>query len=261
MNDEPAELSALAQALPRDSANGSGASAASDVSLPAPLRGCLYCHAEGSTALGEGRRVLGLGGGTVLTCQQCGAVAQFEPGATPDEWRLRYRSVNHSSRYYYVWQHLGQAGWLDAQTALEESRRGFVQRIRLQQVQHGDLTWLHPAPLASPPSLMTPNEIVYLTLNPASLHQGTKNGRGLSRGENPLQDTGRFYVTDHKLHLLGHRRDWSHKLADIQRIDVTDRYWRAYVGASNQYYQGENLPNQLDAQLCAAVIRALTHHD
>jgi len=259
MTDESAELSALAQALPGESANGSRTP--SDGSLPAPLRGCLYCHTEGSTALGEGRRVLGLGGGTFLTCQQCGAIAQLELGSSSDDWRIRYRSVNHSSRYYYVWLHLGQAGWLDAQTALEESLRGFVQRIRLQQVQHGDLTWLRPAPLPSPPSLMTPNEIVYVTLNPASLHQGTKGGRGLSRGDNPLQDTGRFYVTDRKLHLLGHRRDWSHKLAEVQRVDVTDRYWRIYINVSNQYYQGENLPGQLDAQLFAAIVRALTHHD
>jgi hypothetical protein len=108
---------------------------------------------------------------------------------------------------------------------------------------------------------MSPDETVYLMLNPASLHQGAKNSRGRSRGDNPLQDTGRFYLTDRKLHLLGHRRDWSHKLTEVQRVDVTERYWRAHIGTSNQYYQGENLPGQLDAQLFAAVIRALAKHD
>ncbi|MHB8629133.1 MAG: hypothetical protein ACYDBJ_21190 [Aggregatilineales bacterium] len=260
MTDESAEFPALAQTLPEASGNGSFPGSA-DGTVPAPLRGCLYCHTEGATALGEGRKVLGLGGGTVLTCQHCGAVAQFEPGEKADQWRIRYRSVNHSARYYYVWLHLGQAGWLDAQTALEESRRGFVQRIRLQQLQRGDLAWLHPAPLASPPSLMSPNEVVYAMLNPASLHQGSKNGRSLSRGDSPMQDAGRFYLTDRKLHLLGHRRDWSHKLVEVQRVDNNDRYWRAYIGANSQYYQGENLPGQLDAQLFAAIIRALTKRD
>ncbi len=229
--------------------------------LPAPLRGCLYCHSEGATSLGEGRKVLGLGGGgSIITCSQCGAIAQFEEGETPDRWRIRYRSVSRAARYYYVWLHLGQGAWLDADTALEESRRGFVQRCRLQQTQRGDLSWLHPAALALPPSLMSPDERVYLMLDPASLRQGGKNGRGAARtGEDPIQDVGCLYLTDYKLHLLGKRRDWANKLADIRRVDHNEQYWRAYIGQTGQYYQGENVPGCADVQLFAAVIRALGH--
>jgi len=231
--------------------------------LPAPLRGCLYCHAEGTVTLGESRKVLGIGSSTpLLTCSQCSAVAQFEEGATADEWRIRYRSANHAARYYYVWLHLGQAGWLDADAALTASLYGFVQRYRLQQVLHGELNWLRPAPLTDPPSLMSPSELVYLTLNPASLRQASKrNGVLAMNSEDPVQDVGRCYVTDQKLHLLGQRRDWAHKLSEVQRVDQTERYWRVYVGDSGQYYQGENLPGQMDAQLFAAVIRVLCKPD
>ena len=231
--------------------------------LPVPLRGCLYCHAEGTVTLGESRKVLGLGSNTpVLTCSQCAAVAQFEEGQMPDEWRIRYRSANHSARYYYVWQHLGQAGWLDADEALNASLIGFIQRHRVQQVLHGELDWLRPAPLSDPPSLMSPDELVYVTLIPASLRQATRRNGVLAMGsEDPVQDVGRCYVTDRKLHLIGQRRDWAHKLSEIQRVDQSERYWRAYVGDGGQYYQGENLPGQLDAQLFASVIRALCKPD
>ena len=159
--------------------------------------------------------------------------------------------------------HLGQAGWLSAETALKESRRGFVQRQLMATVQHGELGWLHPATLNLPPPLMSPDEKVYLKLNPASFLQGSKNMNGfaLNRPNGTVQDTGRFYVTDVKLHLLGHRRDWSHRLAEVQRVDYTELYWRVYVGDSGQYYQGENLPDQLDAQLFAAVVKALCKQD
>ncbi len=231
------------------------------LSVPVPLQGCLYCHTEGSTALGESRPLLGLGASIpIITCSSCGAVAQFEASDDPnhpDQWRIRYRSVNKAPRFYYVMIHLGQAGWLDAQTALAESRRGFVQRQWMQRTQRGDLTWLHPVSLEPTPPLMSPDEQVYLMLNPASLFQAVRGGRALGRGDDTLQDTGRFYVTDRKLHLLGHRRDWSHKLSDVQRAEQTDHHWRVYIGDGSQYYQGENLPNQLDAQLFAAAVKAL----
>jgi hypothetical protein len=232
-------------------------------SQPVPLRGCLYCHAEGTTTLGEIRRRFGLGAPTpTLTCSSCGAVADFEIGnGSPDSWRIRYRSVNKAARFYYAMVHLGRGSWLDAETALHESLIGFVQRHRLQQTQHGDLLWLRPAPLAPAPPLMSPDEIVYVTLNPASLKQNSRGarspaGRPSGRTDDTVQDSGRLYLTDHKLHLLGHRRDWSHKLTDIARVEYTDQHWRVYLGGG-QYYQGENLPNQLDAQLFCAVVKAL----
>jgi hypothetical protein len=95
--------------------------------LPPPLKGCLYCHAEGSTRLGESRQLLGLGASVpVITCSSCGSVAQYEAGERSEDWRVRYRNVNKAPRYYYVMIHLGQAGWLSAEEALEASRRGLV---------------------------------------------------------------------------------------------------------------------------------------
>ncbi len=118
------------------------------VQIPAPLQGCLYCHTEGSITLTEGRKILGFGSGLpTLTCSSCGSVALFEQGSDPDTWRIRYKNVNKSSRFYYVMLYLGHAGWLSADRALEISRNGYVQRQRIQQVQHGDLDWLRPAPL------------------------------------------------------------------------------------------------------------------
>ncbi len=232
-------------------------SVASDGEQPAPLLGCLYCHAEGATTLGEARRRFGLGAPTpTLMCSSCSAVADFEMGAGIDDWRIRYRSVNKAARYYYAMIHLGRGGWLDADTALHESLIGFVQRYRMQQTQHGDLLWLRPAPLTPAPPLMSPDEIVYVMLNPVGLKQGNRNGRAPTRANDTVQDTGRLYLTDHKLHLLGRHRDWSHKLSEIARTDYTDQHWRVYLGGG-QYYQGENLPNQLDAQLFCAVIKAL----
>jgi hypothetical protein len=57
--------------------------------------------------------------------------------------------------------------------------------------------------------------------------------------------------------LLGHRRDWSHKLSDIQEVEHTEQHWRIHVGTSQQYYQGDNLSDQMDAQLFASIIKTL----
>ncbi len=232
------------------------------VQIPAPLQGCLYCHTEGSITLTEGRKILGFGSGLpTLTCSSCGSVALFEAGPDPDTWRIRYKNVNKSSRFYYVMLYLGHAGWLSADRALEISRNGYVQRQRIQQVQHGDLEWLRPEPLSPPPPLMTPDERVFVSVNPVTFQQAMRAGSVLAQGEENVLDSGRFYITDRKLHLLGHRRDWSHKLTDIQRVEHNDRYWRIYVGESEQHYQGLNFPDQMDAQLLTAIVKALSHHD
>lgn len=232
--------------------------AADTALMPAPLLGCLYCHTEGSTTLAESRKLLGLGPNEpTITCSACGSVALFEAGEDANTWRIRYRSVNKASRFYYVMIHLGQPGWLDAEMALEVSRVGFIQRQRVQQTQRGDLSWLRPTRLDPPPPLMSPDETIYLSLNPGSLQQATKTGVLTRAGDGSVQDTGRFYVTDRKIHLLGHRRDWSHKLTDIGRVEHNEQHWRIYVGEGAQFYQGENLPNQLDVQLFAAVVRTL----
>lgn len=227
------------------------------IDVPAPLQGCLYCHAEGTTTLTEGRKILGLGSGLpVLTCSNCGSVAFFEQ--ENGTWRIRYKNVNKSPRFYYVMLYLGKAGWLTADQAVEMSRNGFVQRQRVLQTQRGDFSWLHPAPLEPPPPLMSPDENVYLRVNPVTFQQSTRAGSVLGQGEENVLDSGRFYVTNRKLHLLGHRRDWSHKLSEIKKIEHTDREWRIYVGESDQYYQADNFPDQIDAQLFTTVVKMIS---
>jgi hypothetical protein len=232
------------------------------VEIPAPLQGCLYCHTEGSITLAEGRKILGFGSGLpTLTCSSCGSVALFEAGPDPNSWRIRYKSVNKAPRFYYVMLYLGKAGWLTAEQALEASRNGYVQRQRIQQAQRGDFSWLHPAPLNPPPPLMSHDENVYVTVNPVTFQQAMRAGSVLAPGEENVLDSGRFYLTDKKLHLLGHRRDWSHKLTDVQRIEHNDEYWRVYVGESEQHYQGANLPDQIDAQLFTTIVKMLCRRD
>jgi len=231
------------------------------IDIPAPLQGCLYCHAEGTITLSEGRKIFGLGSGLpTLTCSNCGSVAVFERNDGTADWRIRYKSVNKSPRFYYVNHYLGKAGWLTADQALDLSRNGFVQRQRVLQTQRGDFSWLHPAPLDPPPPLMSPDENVYLRLNPVTFQQATKVGNVLSQGEENVLDSGHFFVTNRKLHLLGHRRDWSHKLSEIKRIEHTDESWHIYVGDSDQYYQGANFPDQIDAQLFTTVVKMLSQY-
>ncbi|MEP7289920.1 MAG: hypothetical protein ABI947_29595 [Chloroflexota bacterium] len=232
------------------------------VEIPAPLVGCLYCHQEGTMTLAAGRKILGFGSGLpTLVCSSCNSVALFEPGPSADTWRIRYKNVNKASRFYYVMLYLGRAGWLSADEALEASRKGYVQRQRIQQVQRGDLSWLQPGPLVPPPPLMSPDESVYLMANPATFQQAMRVGSVLAQGEENVLDSGHFYVTDRKIHLLGHRRDWSHKLTDIQRVEHNDERWRIYVGDSEQHYQGINVPDQIDAQLFASVVKQLARRD
>jgi hypothetical protein len=220
---------------------------------PAPLLGCLYCHAENATELVEGRKILGFGAGLPsLTCKNCGSVALFEHEPGAQRWRIRYKKVNRMPRYYYVMLHLGAGGWLRDDDALEISRVGFIQRLRVGQASRGELEWLHPAPLSPPPPLMSPDENVYLAVDPVSLMQNTQN-----RADATTLDAGAFYVTDKKVHLLGHRRDWSHRFSDIHDVKHTDANWQVHVGAAGQFYQGANHPGQIDAQLFTAVICAL----
>jgi hypothetical protein len=229
---------------------------------PAPLQGCLYCHAEGTITQAEGRKLFGFGSGVpTLTCSACGAIAFFEVGSDAHSWRIRYKSFDRSDQYYYVMLYLGEAGWLNAEQALDASRNGYVQRLRLQQVEHSDLSFLHPGPLFPPPPLMAADEVVYITVNPATYQQAMRAGSVISSGDESVLDSGRFYVTDRKLHLLGHRRDWSHKLTEIQRIEHNSEYWRLYVGDSEQHYQGLNSPNQIDAQLFCAIVKHLARLD
>lgn len=233
----------------------------SEVSTIPPLLGCLYCHAEGSTTLSPPRKFLGLGGNyPVLTCSHCASVAllDYDPG-NAQNWRIRYRRVNRAPRYYYVAVYLGRAGWLSAQKALAASTNGYVQRTRVQQTRAGDLSWLQPATLRPPPPLMGVNEVVYLTLRAVTFQEAAPPGLLVRVDQGTVLDSGKFYVTDQKLHLLGQRRDWSHRLSDIRKVEYDEKAWTIVLNTPGQpqQYRGLNAFDQFDPQLVAAVVEAL----
>ena len=69
-------------------------------------------------------------------------------------------------------------------------------------------------------------------------------------------DSGKLFVTDQKLHLLGQRKDWSHTLGSIQRTGYDDYSWMIRLNSEGQpqQYRGVQVPEQMDAQLVAVVI-------
>jgi hypothetical protein len=223
-----------------------------------PLQGCLYCHSEGTMILSEGRKFLGMGGNyPVLRCTQCDSVALLD--CAPDHWRIRYKHTNPAPSYYYVAIHLGKAGWLPSEAALAISTTGYIQRARVEQTQAGDLAWLQPAPLRPPPPLMSTEETVYLSLKGVTLQEAPPSGLLVRADQGGVLDTGKFYITDQKLHLLGQRRDWSHRLTDIHKVEYNTKSWAVVINTLGQpqQYRGLNLPDQYDAQLVAAVIEIL----
>jgi hypothetical protein len=223
-----------------------------------PLQGCLYCHHEGTIKFAEGRKVLGFGSGLpTLTCSHCGAVSFLEAGSGTTAWRVRYKKVNEAAQYYYMMVHFKQQRWYDAEDALTISRKGFVQRHRIDQVQQGDLGWLAPSPLDPPPPLMAPSEKVYVALPNVTLQQPAQSNGFLALNEVTILDSGTFYVTNSRLHLIGQRRDWANRLNEIRDIEHDEHHWRIYVGANRQCFNGENTPDELDAQLFAAVVKFL----
>lgn len=228
--------------------------------IPA-LQGCLYCHSEGTVSLLEGRRILGFGSEyPLLRCSHCQSVAMldFDPG-DPSHWRIRYRRANSAPAYYYVALYLGQAGWLSAEDALEISMRGYVQRQRVRQTQQGDLSWLLPVRPAQMPPLMNPREVIYLTLRGITLQEAPSAGLLLRSDHGTVLDSGKLYVTDRQLHLLGQRRDWALALNDIQRVSYDQRSWTVAFVVAGQLcqYRGTNASDQYDAQLVATVIDCL----
>ncbi len=232
-----------------------------DAALPPPLQGCLYCHTEQSTLLVEGRHWLGMGNHyPVIRCGQCGAVALFDDGGgAPDQWRIFYRRVNKDDVHFYVADRLGKAGWLSARDALRISQDGFVQRKRVQQTLEGDLDWLQPAPMTPPLPFMEEDESLFLSLRAVSYQEAPLPGLWYRLGPRTILDSGKFYVTDRNLHLMGQRRTWSHALSEVRRVAYDRRGWLVDItGASQTFqYQGANLPDQFDPQLVAAVIGSL----
>jgi len=228
-------------------------------SLP-PLQGCLYCHSEGTITRSEPRRFLGFGDVyPQLKCSACGAVALFD--LTDGDWRIRYKRFSRAASFYYVALHLGAAGWLSSGDALDISTEGFVQRKRVEQAKVGKLSWLQAAPLLPPPPLMTPEEKVFLSLRGVAYQQSALPGFWARSDQAEVLDTGTFYGTDYKLHLLGQRRDWSHRLSDIRKVAYDHRSWTIYLNTagSAEFYRGMALASQMDPQLFSAVVEALWH--
>lgn len=230
--------------------------------LPAPLLGCLYCHAEGTIIQSEGRKFFGWGSNVlILSCTHCGAIALFEPGVDAFDWRIRYRKFSRESQYYFVSIHLGKAGWLKGTKAIDISTRAFIQRHRLRQTQRGDLSWLSPAVLPSPPPLMTPGEPVYVSIRYVTYRQARRFPRPLHAETDNILDAGMFYLTASKIHLLGHQRDWSYRLSEIYLTQYTRRAWFIFLknGELFEYFQGEFNPEEMDGQLLMAVVERLAH--
>lgn len=228
--------------------------------IPA-LQGCLYCHTEGSVALLEARKILGFGSDYPLVrCRHCRSVAWLDVDpADHEHWRIRFRRVNSAAEYYYVALYLGQAGWLSAADALAISLRGYVQRQRVRQVHSGDLSWLprvEPAPVLP---MLQPEETVYLGLHGVTLQEAPSPMLLVRSDQGAVLDSGKLYVTNHRLHLRGQRREWVLHLHDVQRIAYDQRGWTVSFMVEGQpcQYRGVNSADQFDAQLVAAVIEYL----
>jgi hypothetical protein len=231
-----------------------------DSGSSAPLQGCLYCHAEGSTSLTEKKKFFGLGSDfPVLKCSQCGATALFDANGGGENWRICYRRVSRAPRFYFVAIHLGKAGWLSASNALAISTAGYVQRTRVQQARMGHFDWLYPTTLNPPPPLMSVDELIFLMLKGVTYQQAPPSGFLVRADQGMVLDSGKFYVTDQKLHLLGQRRDWSHRLSDIHNVKYDNESWTVYLNVSGQLhqYRGLNAPDQYDAQVIAVTIETL----
>lgn len=228
-----------------------------------PLIGCLYCHAEGTITEVEPRKVFGLGHEfPSIICSNCGSTAFFDQDQQNGMWRLRYRKFNRDDLYYFAALRLGKANWLKKDEALKLSTAVYIQRQRVRQAKSGDLSWLRPERLSPPPSLMSPNELIYLSSRKVDLRQMGQTGNQASqKTEKGVLDTGQFYVTDVKLHLLGRSRDWSYDLSQIRKADFTDKAWKVYLDTKDtvQYFQGEFDTNETDPQLTTVVINALRH--
>lgn len=229
---------------------------------PAPLQGCLICHAEGTLELQESRPLPVLGPRPPrLICSNCGSQALLEWRTGQVDWRIQYKSISPDPSYHHAQLRFGNVGWLSSDEALDLSTAVYIHRQRLTQVNKGDLSWLKPQRLDPPPPLMKPDEQVYLTLKATTFGEllPSRIPTLLPSKVNSL-DTGTFYITNSKIHLLGQRRDRSHRLSEIQQASFQKDQWRVEltgVGQENHLYQGLGLADPLDAELITAIIKQL----
>lgn len=228
-----------------------------------PLEGCLYCHREGTTSLAERRSFLDPASARLLLrCSHCRSVAEldYDPQRA-DSWRIRYRRTNHDSRYYYMDVHYGKGEWLDAPVALEISRSGFAQRLRVRQAEAGDFSWIDPAPFCAAVALH-PHEMMLFELSTVTLREISRAGFFARSNRGQMLDSGRCCVSTQRLHLLGQRLLWAHDLAAVERALYNDRHWLVVVRDSSQWlqYAGVYTEDEADPQLVVTVIDYLALH-
>lgn len=220
--------------------------------LPAPLIGCLYCHAEGTITEYAPRQWLGWGAEFPrLVCSRCKAVALID-SQQAGNWRIAYQRFNKRRQYFYAAQILGQAGWIEADQALDLSTKIYIQRQRVQQAQQSDLSWLKPLDVIIPNN---PNAgAVYLKFAHVDLYQDG------NPDDQPL-DTGSFFITYTTIHLLGRDRDWSYPLTQIDNVDYSGSGWKIHLATkeTKRYFACEPAADETDPQLTAAIIKAFMH--
>lgn len=229
--------------------------------LPAPLLGCLYCHAEGTIIQTEGRKRLGFIGGNFpqLNCTQCGAVASFDLAPDGNHWRIRYQKYNREHLYHFAAQRLGKAGWLEEKTALEQSRLIYIQRHRLQQAEQNNLQWLRPIVLNPPPPVIGLHQTIHLNFRYVTYRQLRSTYRFAHNEADPILDAGSLYITDSHLHLLG-KEDRSYKIETIHATNFNHKAWFIYFekkDRSVEYLQCNGKSEEIDPQLAVAVVEAL----
>jgi hypothetical protein len=103
--------------------------------------------------------------------------------------------------------------------------------------------------------MMSPAEKVYLTLRAVTFQETPPPGFLVRPDHGTVLDSGKLYVTDQKLHLLGQRHDWSHDLTEVQKVEYDSKTWMIYL--ESQHYRGVNVAEQFDAQLISAVLDTL----
>jgi len=226
-----------------------------------PVQGCLFCHTERAVSVEPRRaprsraeRFL------VIRCSYCGAIADLDADPNrPADWRIRYRKVNDAARYYYVARYLAGGRWLDREEALRISLNGYVQRQRVRQTSGGDLSWLSPIVLAPPPPFIMPGETIFLELRAVTLTRLAPRTWILRAGQDELLDSGKLYVTDRKVHLLGQRRDWSVGWADALDTGYGTDTWQLYVAGDERLraLSAQRAANEIDPQLIVAIVDLL----
>lgn len=226
-----------------------------------PVQGCLFCHTEGAVSVEPQRAPrVRADRSLVIKCSYCGAVAQLD--AAPDrpaDWRIRYTKVNGAARYYYVARHLGGGTWLDREDALRISTRGYVQRQRVRQASEGDLSWLSPVVLDPLPPFIVPGETIFLELRAVTLTRLAPRTWIFRAGQDELLDSGKLYVTNRKLHLLGQRRDWSVSWDDALDAGYGTDVWHLSVAGDERLrtLSAQRASNEIDPQLITAIFDLL----